>query len=65
MPRVMTDHCRLHPFHIESLFSIFRNQPPTLPSGLGHSRSDALDMLTLASRLQRRLDEADIRHMLP
>ncbi len=51
---------------LEGLFSTFRNQAAHAPKvAWATSRSDALDMLTLASMLHRRLDKADIRQMVP
>ena len=47
---------------MKGLFSTFRNPAAHAPKvAWATSRSDALDMLTLASMLHRRLDEADAR----
>ena len=47
---------------MKGLFSTFRNPAAHAPRvAWATSRSDALDMLTLASMLHRRLDEADVR----
>jgi len=47
---------------MKGLFSTFRNPAAHAPKvAWATSRSDALDMLTLASMLHRRLDKADIR----
>jgi len=47
---------------MKGLFSTFRNPAAHAPKvAWATSRSDALDMLTLASMLHRRLDEADVR----
>jgi uncharacterized protein (TIGR02391 family) len=51
---------------MKGLFSTFRNPAAHAPKlSWATSRSDALDMLTLASMLHRRLDEADVRAMVP
>ena len=47
---------------MKGLFSTFRNPAAHAPRvAWATSRSDALDMLTLASMLHRRLDKADVR----
>lgn len=47
---------------LKGLFSTFRNPAAHAPKvAWATSRSDALDMLTLASMLHRRLDEAAAR----
>lgn len=47
---------------MKGLFSTFRNPAAHAPKvAWATSRSDALDMLTLASMLHRRLDKADVR----
>jgi uncharacterized protein (TIGR02391 family) len=51
---------------MKGLFSTFRNPAAHAPKvAWATSRSDALDMLTLASMLHRRLDEADVRSLVP
>lgn len=51
---------------MKGLFSAFRNPAAHAPSvAWATSRSDALDMLTLASMLHRRLDKADLRTLVP
>jgi uncharacterized protein (TIGR02391 family) len=51
---------------MKGLFSTFRNPAAHAPKvAWATSRSDALDMLTLASMLHRRLDKADVRQMVP
>jgi uncharacterized protein (TIGR02391 family) len=51
---------------MKGLLSIFRNPAAHAPQvAWATSRSDALDMLTPASMLHRRLDKADIRQMVP
>ena len=47
---------------MKGLFSTFRNPAAHAPKvAWATLRSDALDILTLASMLHRRLDEADVR----
>jgi uncharacterized protein (TIGR02391 family) len=47
---------------MKGMFSTFRNPAAHAPKvAWATSRSDALDMLTLASILHRRLDKADVR----
>jgi len=47
---------------MKGMFSTFRNPTAHAPKvQWATSRKDALDMMTLASMLHRRLDEADIR----
>jgi uncharacterized protein (TIGR02391 family) len=47
---------------MKGMFSTFRNPAAHAPKvAWATSRSDALDMLTLASMLHRRLDKADVR----
>ena len=47
---------------MNGMFSTFRNPAAHAPKvAWATSRSDALDMLTLASMLHRRLDKADVR----
>jgi uncharacterized protein (TIGR02391 family) len=51
---------------MKGLFSAFRNPAAHAPKvAWATSRSDALDMLTLASMLHRRLDKADVRQTVP
>jgi uncharacterized protein (TIGR02391 family) len=51
---------------MKGLFSAFRNPAAHAPElAWATSRSDALDMLTLASMLHRRLDKADVRQTAP
>jgi uncharacterized protein (TIGR02391 family) len=51
---------------MKGLFSTFRNPAAHAPRvAWATSRSDALDMLTLASMLHRRLDKADVRQTVP
>jgi uncharacterized protein (TIGR02391 family) len=51
---------------MQGLFSAFRNPAAHAPKvAWATSRSDALDMLTLASMLHRRLDKADVRQTVP
>jgi uncharacterized protein (TIGR02391 family) len=51
---------------MKGLFSTFRNPAAHAPRMTwATSRSDALDMLTLASMLHRRLDKADVRSLIP
>ena len=51
---------------MKGLFSTFRNPAAHAPKvAWATSRSDALDMLTLASLLHRRLDKAEIRQPVP
>jgi uncharacterized protein (TIGR02391 family) len=51
---------------MKGLFSTFRNPAAHAPKvAWATSRSDALDMLTLASMLHRRLDKADVRQTVP
>jgi uncharacterized protein (TIGR02391 family) len=51
---------------MKGLFSTFRNPVAHAPKvAWSTSRSDALDMLTLASMLHRRLDKADVRQAVP
>ncbi len=51
---------------MKGLFKTFRNPAARAPKvDWATSRSDALDMLTLASMLHRRLDEADVRQLMP
>lgn len=51
---------------MKGLFSTFRNPAAHAPKvAWATSRSDALDMLTLASMLHRRLDKADLRQTVP
>ena len=51
---------------MKGLFSTFRNPAAHAPRvAWATSRSDALDMLTLASMLHRRLDKADVRQTMP
>jgi uncharacterized protein (TIGR02391 family) len=51
---------------MKRLFSAFRNPAAHAPRVTwATSRSDALDMLTLASILHRRLDEADVKQTVP
>ncbi|MGH3279296.1 MAG: TIGR02391 family protein [Trebonia sp.] len=51
---------------MKGLFSTFRNPAAHAPRvAWATSRSDALDMLTLASMLHRRLDKADVRQAAP
>lgn len=51
---------------MKGLFSAFRNPTAHAPKvAWATSRSDALDMLTLASMLHRRLDKADVRQTVP
>jgi uncharacterized protein (TIGR02391 family) len=53
-------------FLMKGLFSTFRNPAAHAPKvAWATSRSDALDMLTLASMLHRRLDKADVRQTVP
>jgi uncharacterized protein (TIGR02391 family) len=50
---------------LKGLFSAFRNPAAHAPRvAWATSRSDALDMLTLASMLHRRLDKADVRSLV-
>ena len=51
---------------MKGLFSTFRNPAAHAPrAAWATSRSDALDMLTLASMLHRRLDKAGVRQTVP
>jgi len=51
---------------MKGLFSTFRNPAAHAPRvAWATSRSDALDMLTLASMLHRRLDGADVTQLVP
>ena len=51
---------------MKGLFSTFRNPAAHAPRvAWATSRSDAPDMLTLASMLHRRLDKADVRQAVP
>ena len=51
---------------MKGLFSAFRNPAAHAPRvAWATSRSDALDMLTLASMLRRRLDKAEVRPPAP
>ncbi len=51
---------------MKGLFSTFRNPAAHAPKvSWATSRSDALDMLTLASMLHRRLDTADVKALVP
>ena len=51
---------------MKGLFSTFRNPAAHAPRvAWATSRSDALDMLTLASMLHRRLDQAEVRGTAP
>jgi uncharacterized protein (TIGR02391 family) len=51
---------------MKGMFSTFRNPAAHAPKvAWATSRSDALDMLTLASMLHRRLDKADVRQLVP
>jgi len=51
---------------MKGLFSTFRNPAAHAPRvAWATSRSDALDMLTLASMLHRRLDKAVVRQTVP
>lgn len=51
---------------MKGMFSTFRNPAAHAPKvAWATSRSDALDMLTLASMLHRRLDKADVRQTVP
>jgi uncharacterized protein (TIGR02391 family) len=51
---------------MKGLFSAFRNPAAHAPKvAWATSRSDALDMLTLASMLHRRLDKAGVRQTVP
>jgi uncharacterized protein (TIGR02391 family) len=51
---------------MKGMFSTFRNPAAHAPRvAWATSRSDALDMLTLASMLHRRLDKADVRQPVP
>ncbi len=51
---------------VKGLFKSFRNPAARAPKvAWATSRSDALDMLTLASMLHRRLDKADVSSLVP
>jgi hypothetical protein len=51
---------------MKGLFNTFRNPAAHAPRvAWATSCSDALDMLTLASMLHRRLDKADVRQTVP
>jgi uncharacterized protein (TIGR02391 family) len=51
---------------MKGVFSTFRNPAAHAPRvAWATSRGDALDMLTLASMLHRRLDKADVRSLVP
>ncbi len=51
---------------MKGLFKTFRNRAARAPKvAWATSRSDALDVLTLASMLHRRLDRADVRSLVP
>lgn len=51
---------------MKGMFSTFRNPAAHAPKvAWATSRIDALDMLTLASVLHRRLDEVEVRQSAP